>query len=54
MNELYVDDMKQLLDALLPFYKCIDEKTNQCSPPSKLRLYNIHSKLQKKKIKLKI
>ena len=53
MNKLHVDDMKQLLDALLPFYKCIDEKTKKCSTPSKLCLYNIHSKLQKKKLELK-
>ena len=53
MNKLYVDDMKQLLDALLPFYKCIDEKTNNGSTPSKLCFYNIHSKLQKKKNKIK-
>ena len=53
MNKLAIDDMKQLIDALLPFYMCIGEKTMKCSTPEKICLYNIQSKLNKKKNKIK-
>tara|TARA_S200000501_G_scaffold243899_1_gene228389 strand:- start:553 stop:1317 length:765 start_codon:yes stop_codon:yes gene_type:complete len=53
MNKLCVDDIKQLLDALLPFYNCIDEKTAKHSSLTKPCLYNIHHKLQKKQNKIK-